>query len=211
LNLTLRYAEGKPAHSKLLRMGAVRTVVALHDGSFKDLLAGPSFPSLFPEPIRTYTVPGALPRAYSVGKARALEGREALRALFDSSFEPENEVVLSGEGAAGAAATAAGGRGSVRILRLAADRELLDVELDAPGIVVSVDAWDPGWRAAVDGRSTRVLRANVGFRAVAVPAGRHVVDLRYRPPVLGFGLLLSACGLACFAWGALWLRRRRGA
>ena len=89
LNFSLRFAEGTPAHANLLRLGAVRAVIALDPRGFEDLTPGPSLPSHFPERIRTFQVPGALPRARIVGKARALEGREALAALFDPAFDAE--------------------------------------------------------------------------------------------------------------------------
>jgi uncharacterized membrane protein YfhO len=60
---------------------------------------------------------------------------------------------------------------------------------------VLVDSYDPGWRADVDGRPAAVERANVAFRGVAVPAGRHRVTLRYRPPAVGMGLVGSLLGL----------------
>jgi len=209
LTLTLRQAEGTPYHLRLLRMGAVRNVVSLHERGLEDLVRGPTFHGLFPEPIRTWGVPGALPRAYAVGRARAVEGPAAIQALVEPAFEPASEVILSGAGAAAAAAAAAGGTGTVRIAELFGDRVRLEADVDAPGVVVLVDAWDPGWRAWIDGRPTEVLRANAAFRAVAVPAGRHVVEMRYRPwPVLA-GLSLSAAGLLALVIGAGCLVRRR--
>jgi len=59
---------------------------------------------------------------------------------------------------------------------------------------VLLEAWDPGWRATVDGVATPVRRANLAFRAVPVPPGRHVVEMRYRPPELAIGVALSCAG-----------------
>jgi len=216
LNLSLRGAEGTPAHSKLLRLGGVRTVVALDARGFEDLAPGPSYQGLVPERILTFRVPAPLPRARSVGRARALEGRDALVALFASSFDPEAEVIVSGPGAREAAAAATGGSGTVRIAELRAERVRLEARLDGPGVVVLADAWDPGWRAWLDGRPVPVLQANVAFRAVAVPAGSHVVEMRYRPPTALVGLALtglSVLGLTAAAvvrLRALRARRQRG-
>ena len=59
-------------------------------------------------------------------------------------------------------------------------------------------------RRTLDGRPAAVLRANGKHRAVAVPAGRHVVELRYHPPRLRLGLALTAMAAAgCLA---AWLR-----
>ena len=64
--------------------------------------------------------------------------------------------------------------------------------MSAPGHLVLVDTFDPGWRAAVDGKPTTLLRANVAFQAVPVPAGTHRVELVYRPPSVMWGVLITA-------------------
>jgi len=62
----------------------------------------------------------------------------------------------------------------------------------------------------VDGRPAPLLRANVAFRAVAVPAGRHVVDMVYRPTAALVGLVVSGITLAALvvAFTAPFVRRR---
>jgi uncharacterized membrane protein YfhO len=79
------------------------------------------------------------------------------------------------------------------------DRVVLEANLSAPGYVVLVDGYDPGWRVAVDGIPSQLRRANVAFRAVAVPAGRHTVEYLYRPSALLLGLTVSAGTLAALA------------
>ncbi|TPW07319.1 MAG: hypothetical protein FD127_4502 [Acidimicrobiaceae bacterium] len=43
------------------------------------------------------------------------------------------------------------------------------------------DVWHPWWTADVDGLEVPILRANVLFRAVYVPAGHHVLTFAFRP------------------------------
>jgi uncharacterized membrane protein YfhO len=75
---------------------------------------------------------------------------------------------------------------------------------------VLADAYDPGWRASVDGERAALLRANVAFRAVAVPQGRHVVELVYRPRAVVLGLGESLAALVVAAALFVTARRRAG-
>ena len=55
--------------------------------------------------------------------------------------------------------------------------------MDTPraGFLVLNDVWHPWWFGSVDGKPADILRANVLFRAIEVPAGKHVVRFDFRP------------------------------
>jgi hypothetical protein len=58
------------------------------------------------------------------------------------------------------------------------------VEAVAPaggGWLVLGDVWHPWWFAALDGEAAEILRANVLFRAVAIPEGTHEVRFMFQP------------------------------
>jgi uncharacterized membrane protein YfhO len=79
----------------------------------------------------------------------------------------------------------------------------VELAADAPAerLLVFFDAFEEGWTAAVDGAAADVFRADVAFRAVKIPAGRHRVVFSYRPPGLRDGVRLmfaGALGLALF-------------
>lgn len=58
---------------------------------------------------------------------------------------------------------------------------LIEVDSDEAGFVVLNDVWHPWWQATVDGQQVEILKANVLFRAVPVPAGRHKVMFEFKP------------------------------
>ncbi len=187
-----------PAFRRLLQVGAVTHVVALHREGLEDLTEVADVPSLFLEDVHLFAVPDALPQAYVVGGSRIATDAEAGRLLVDPSFDPRREVVLAA-GTPGAPAPSFSGR--ARITQWRPDRVTVEAQLSAPGYVVLVEAHDPGWRATVDGRPAEVARANVGFRAVAAGTGTHQVVFTYRPraAVIGLGVsvaTLAACALA---------------
>jgi Bacterial membrane protein YfhO len=193
LTRLVRLVEDRPADvRRLLQTAAVTRVVALHDVAPGQLSPVARFPGLFAEPILVFAVPEPLPRAYAVGGARVREGMHGLMALVDPSFDPRREVVLP-EGKDTAPSPTF--TGSARIVDERADRVRIEADLNGDGWVVLVDGHDPGWRASVDGHGVPLLRANFAFRAVAVPAGRHVVEMAYRPWTALVGLALSALTL----------------
>ncbi|NWG16367.1 MAG: YfhO family protein, partial [Chloroflexi bacterium] len=53
----------------------------------------------------------------------------------------------------------------------------------------------PGWQAFVDGQPTRILRANLAFMSLEVPAGANEVRLEYHPWWLLPGTLVSLFSL----------------
>jgi hypothetical protein len=57
----------------------------------------------------------------------------------------------------------------------------ISVSSSTGGFVVLNDVWHPWWFAFVDDWPVELLRANVIFRAVHVPAGRHHVRFVFRP------------------------------
>jgi uncharacterized membrane protein YfhO len=102
-------------------------------------------------------------------------------------------------------------RGRSRPTAARAGQERFDVETNASAYLVVRGSYARGWRARVDGVPAPVLRANGKHRAVAVPAGKHEVVMRYEPPGLWIGIGLTV--LAALASAAAWVRAgppRRG-
>ena len=134
----------------------------------------------------------SLPAAYGAGLAAGITDRWWLSGSFWSRKAPEPAGFFS----------------QVEIIDRRPDRLKLRADLSHPGFVVVVGSYAPGWRATVSGREGKVLEANVAFRAVAAPAGRHDIELLYRPAGLGFGLAVSVGGLALLTGVFLWPSRK---
>ena len=78
--------------------------------------------------------------------------------------------------------------------------------------LVLSDVHYPGWKATVDGRDVPIDRVDYLLRGVAVPAGEHTVELRYRPAAWRAGWIVSLVALVALgAATAGGLRRRRRA
>jgi hypothetical protein len=174
---------------RLMQMGGVTHVLALHDApSWAELEPRATVPSLFREPIRVFGVPETLPAVWAVGEAVVADTARALEIAAGDGFDPKRTAIL-GEGAPLAGA---GWRGRAPVAQRKPDRVRVETDFSGPGLVLVLDGYDAGWRAAVDGAPAAIRRANIAFFAVEVPAGRHVVECVYRPPGLRIGLAVSA-------------------
>jgi membrane protein YfhO len=180
-----------PAAVALLQAGAVTHVVARLVVPEGLRLLG-TVPSPLLAPVRIFRTPDPLPGSYVVARAVRGSDEEALRFLLDPRADRAGTVVLSdGPAAAGVS----GFVGTSRVTERRPDALRVDVEASSDALLVLVEAYDPGWTATVDGRPAQVYRANLGFRAVPVPAGRHSVRLLYRPRTVMLGLAVSAATL----------------
>jgi hypothetical protein len=99
-------------------------------------------------------------------------------------------------------------QGHVRAVERGLESLRIVAESADEATLVVADAWWPGWEATLDGHPATIFRADALVRAVRWPAGRHVLEMRYRPPEVRTGLVLSALGLAALVAGMAWLRRR---
>lgn len=84
------------------------------------------------------------------------------------------------------------------------------IEVEAAGRAYLVMSVTPHkyWRVTIDGAETTAFVTNVGYQGVIVPAGRHVVEMRYRNPVVDAGAAVSLASL--LGLGLLARRGRRG-
>lgn len=82
----------------------------------------------------------------------------------------------------------------VTILAYKRNKVTLEVSTEQPGVLVLHDLYYPGWDVKVDGEPMTVLRANLLFRGVEVPAGHHRVEFTFRP-LSRDNLLAAAAGL----------------
>ena len=155
------------------------------------------------------------PHAFLAGQVRGGLGEpETFRELSRPPTDPTAVALVEGPAPAGLAAAPAAGSPPPGRAQVSADHgEQLDVDVDAarPALLVVTDAWHPGWSATVDGRPAELRRVDGTFRGVAVPAGRHRVVMRFRPPGMTTAVPLAGlggAGLLALAAAGLLVRAR---
>jgi hypothetical protein len=159
---------------------------------------------------RLYLNEGYRPRAFAVGQAVIAGSREQALATLLAHQERLDEVVvleLEGQAPPPQLAAGAGSPGEVAIVEYGLNRLQLSATMARPGFLFVADTWYPGWRARVDGEATPLYRANYVFRALYLPAGRHEVELAFRPPDFYVGATVSGVALlSCLAYLLMLMR-----
>jgi hypothetical protein len=129
----------------------------------------------------------ALPRAMFVGKWETADFELLVETGYWPSFDPRQTVLLEAapspvpSPAPSALEALAQSEAVINITTYQNTIVEIDVATSQPGFVVLNDVWHPWWRASVDGEPVEILKANVMFRAVQVPAGRHHIRFEFEP------------------------------
>jgi hypothetical protein len=130
-----------------------------------------------------YENPRALPRAMFVADWMVADFAALISTGAWPRFDPTRTVLLETEPAATlhpvALSNAPAGVASIAHYENTVVK--VDVTATRAGFVLLNGAWHPWWRATVDGNPAPVLKANVLFRAVQVPPGRHRVHFEFQP------------------------------
>jgi hypothetical protein len=127
----------------------------------------------------------ALPRVLFVRNWQIADFASIMRSGHWPSADPRGTVLLDTRPvlppSPAIVAKVASPAPKLRIARY--ENTIIDIEVETafPGFVVLNDIWHPWWFANIDGRPTRILRANVLFRAVAVGPGRHTIRFEFAP------------------------------
>ena len=86
----------------------------------------------------------------------------------------------------------------------------LSVRTEKNGILWLSEIWYPAWKAFVDGKETRMLRADYSFRAVEIAAGNHRVLFVYHSKAFAVGAIISLFTAFCAAGAMLLFSRKDG-
>ena len=134
------------------------------------------------------------------------DDRAAFDALSQTNLDLRHLVFLPLAGRGSIAATQ---QTEARVIEARFANQAISLQTEAPAasIIVISQTHYPAWKAYVDGRPTKIWRANYAFQALEVPAGKHQVQLVYEDRKLFAGAVVSGLGL--LACAGLWWRKPR--
>ena len=144
----------------------------------------------------------ALPRAWIVHSAQQVGSeKEALDLLSTSQVDPKQTALLEEEPSEELSQSDDASTDEAEVTEYEANQVQVRTSAEAPGLLVLSEVYYPSWKAYVDGRPAPVYVADGLLRSVAIPAGEHVVELRYESWTLRMGIAISV--VACVALIAL--------
>ena len=141
--------------------------------------------------VKIYENLDAPPRAFLVYSAEVIpDSAAALERMRQPEFDPFETVIL----AEGQPSEGIGGTGEATIIAHEPERVVIEVTSTTDAYLVLADAYYPGWTTTIDGEAAPIIRADVSFRAVFMPAGEHTVIMQYAPSGWPEALLVGAAG-----------------
>jgi hypothetical protein len=157
-------------------------------------------------PVAIFENTWALPRAWLANSERVAAGPKQLEIIrtgktsTEAKWQPLEEVLVDSPTGV-AFPSEKPPPGQTEIMRRTPNRVEITTDSVGPSVLVLADNYYPGWRAEVDGRAARILRANYNQRGVTLPAGRHRVTFSYQPTSVLAGVLVSGvCLVLLLIW-----------
>ncbi|MBN1383829.1 MAG: YfhO family protein [Elusimicrobia bacterium] len=128
-----------------------------------------------------------------INSAVVLPENDIIEQLFDKNFSPIRTVILEET----PLKTRYTGLGRVIMKKHSESEVVVESDSENGGFLVLMDTFYPGWRAFVDGRETKIYRADYIFRAVEIPSGKHTVRFIYKPRYFTVGKTVSIITIFC--------------
>ncbi len=147
----------------------------------------------------------ALPRAFLVTDYLVKTSeQQILEAIFDPKTDLSKTIILEEQPSVQNLAA----NGTAEITEYTPNKIFVKVRTPSDTLLFLSDNYYPGWIARVDGKETKIYRANYAFRAVVVPTGTHEVIFSYEPKSVKIGLWITIGGILTLILFSLKLRHR---
>ncbi|MFT5193072.1 MAG: hypothetical protein ACI9EW_000456 [Cellvibrionaceae bacterium] len=155
---------------------------------------------------RVYARPTTLPYARLVSQYEVIaDAKQQLKRLHAADFDPASVVLLEAEPACADSSFNKEQQepvGTIVIVEQRGGYFAAEVTNAEPVLLIVSETFFPGWQALVDGDHRPVEQAYTALQAVCIPAGEHLIELRFRPVVFIWAGVFSLVGLlvACLLW-----------
>jgi hypothetical protein len=146
----------------------------------------------------------AFPRAWIVHDVRPAEDNpDFLVDLNTGAVDGRQVAFVNGDLPRVTAPASGAAADSVVVTAYAPETIRLQASTASDGLLVLSEIYVDGWNAYVDGEPVDIVRTDHALRGVPLPAGAHQVVLKYEPPSIRTGLMITGAtsGLMLIIWG----------
>lgn len=148
----------------------------------------------------------ALPRAYVVGNYSVQsDNQQNLTKLFSQTTNRTKTITLEEDPGIKKTDSLVA---SATIISYLSNKVAIQTVSNARALLFLSDTYFPGWKAYIDGKETKIYRADFAFRAISIPSGKHTVIFSYWPESFTFGLGGSALGVILLGFLYFFQKRR---
>lgn len=146
----------------------------------------------------------SLPRAFLVYDWQLVQNdNQALYFLIKEDFPLDKKVIINTNDQV----VSQKGKGHVEFTDISESESKIKVQTDISGLLFISETWYPGWKAYVDGKDTKIYKADYAFRAISVPPGEHEIRFIYKPDSFFNGVKISVVSIIVLAILGLVLRK----
>jgi len=157
--------------------------------------------------VEVYENVSCLPRAWFVSEVRQSPDEDTLNALRRGNLDPSRTALIPESIPAGTFAASDEGTTKLpAILEYKPQRIVLESDRSTDGFLVLSENYYAGWKAEIDGQSTKIYQTDFSLRGIVVPKGKHRIEFSYMPASFVRGALLSALGVGLLIAGSIWGR-----
>ncbi|PIW66728.1 MAG: hypothetical protein COW11_01885 [Candidatus Omnitrophica bacterium CG12_big_fil_rev_8_21_14_0_65_43_15] len=152
------------------------------------------------QPANLYKAERFLERAFLVGNPIVIKDEyEILKRLSEGDFDPANDVILEDNENLGdrfilmpTPQHKPVPTDKAEITSYAPNKIIIEANVSgSPKFLVLSDTYYPGWKAIVDGKYQKIIRADYILRAVYLAPGSHHVEFIYSPMSFKLGIIIS--------------------
>ncbi len=136
--------------------------------------------------------PSYFPRAWMVYKTNVFGKNEVESKMKAGTFDFKNEVVLEEKPNLDLPENIDESRKSkIEVLDFSTNSSKYKVKSDENGILCFSEIYYPAWNIYVNGKKTDLLRANYSLRAVAIPKGDNIVEMKFESTAFATGMWIT--------------------
>lgn len=139
-----------------------------------------------------YQKPSVLPRVHFATTTIPVSTvTDIMNAIKDPVFDPTSTALI--ENTDMEKQTGSTGSGTLSLQTWTDQHITVETSTEKPTTVLFQTTYYPGWVGTIDDIRTTLYPANISSTALIVPAGNHIIELRYRPLSLAIGMGIAGC------------------